>query len=283
MSSDATAKTTYGSLLAIPKVIIMCLVLMTATTTQGFLDPTIEPHFRQYGIEPEYVGLVFLTMSAAYTISSPVSGWFAGRVENKSPLMVVGLAVTSLGYVLLGPSKFLGLEPSFWLSAVSMMILGLAYSLAFIPTFETILEAVIDRGLPDDVRTYSLVSGLWSCVNSLGEVTGAALGGVFIEHFSFTFGANSIALWTMAVALILLLSYVVELCYPHEHQPSVHVRTDIHRPSRGFSISADRSAGLLSDERIRLLVHHRKSLHHQRSTPSSSSSKHHRQFFHSIP
>jgi MFS family permease len=278
-SSDTTqTRTTYCGLISIPKVVIMCLVLMTATTTQGFLDPTIEPHFRQYGIAPEYVGLVFLTMSAAYTISSPISGWFAGRIENKAPLMVIGLMVTSFGYVLLGPSKFLGLEPSFWLSSISMMILGLAYSLAFIPTFETILEAVIDRGLPDDVRTYSYVSGLRSCVNSLGEVTGAALGGVFIEHFSFTFGANSIALWTMAVAIILLVTYLIELCSHKRSMMRLSRSTgSIHRPSRGFSISADRSAThLMSDERIRLLIHH------QRKRKGSSGSNH-RDFIRTIP
>lgn len=273
-STDTQTRTTYGSLVSIPKVVVMCLVLMTATTTQGFLDPTIEPHFRQYGIEPEYVGLVFLTMSAAYTVSSPISGWFAGRIDNKAPLMIIGLMVTSFGYVLLGPSKFLGLEPSFWLSSISMAVLGLAYSLAFIPTFETILEAVIDRGLPDDVRTYSLVSGLWSCVNSLGEVAGAALGGVFIEHFSFTFGANSIALWTMAVAVILLVTYAVELC-SHKQRVQLTSRR-IQRPSRGFSISADRSAALMSDERIRLLIHYKKAR-------SGSSSAKYRDFIQTFP
>ena len=229
----------------------MCIVLATATTTQGFLDPTIEPHFRQYGIHPEYVGLVFLTMSAAYAISSPISGWFAGRVESKAPLMVIGLMITALGYVLLGPSKFLQLEPSFWLSAVSMMIIGLAYSLAFIPTFEYILEAVIEKGLPDDVKTYSLVSGLWSCINSLGEVTGAGLGGIFIDYFSFTFGANSIAIWTMGVAILLLLTYLWEVCCVSAssvitarnvfNASNCKIAAGKMRPRRGFSISSERT------------------------------------------
>jgi MFS family permease len=171
-------------------------------------------------------------MSAAYAISSPISGWFAGRMENKAPLMVIGLMMTSVAYVLLGPSKFLQLEPTFWLSAVSMMIIGLAYSLAFIPTFEYILEAVIERGLPDDVKTYSLVSGLWSCINSLGEVTGAGLGGIFIDYFSFTFGANSIAIWTMGVAVLLLITYLWELCCVH---PDVSLRRASWKRSPSWS------------------------------------------------
>jgi len=257
----------------------MCIVLATATTTQGFLDPTIEPHFRQYGIHPEYVGLVFLTMSAAYAISSPISGWFAGRVENKAPLMVVGLIVTAIGYVLLGPSKFLDLEPSFWLSAVSMMIIGLAYSLAFIPTFEYILEAVIEKGLADDVKTYSLVSGLWSCVNSLGEVTGAGLGGIFIDYFSFTVGANSIAIWTLGVSLLLLLTYLWETCIQNERtqnfsNSSLKVAAGQMRPRRGFSISVRTTREwLLSGERAHLLMQDHSCKHHANQKHGSN---HHR-------
>lgn len=192
----------YWNVLQSPKVLVICLVLATATSTQGFLDPTIEPHFRKYGIEPQYVGLVFLTMSAAYAVSSPVSGWFAGKIKNKSPLMVVGLIVTAIGYLILGPSEFLDLPPSFWLSSIAMLILGLAYSLAFIPTFETILEAAVARGLPDDVRTYSLVSGLWSCVNSFGSVTRSCLC-IFLRLGFFTFCTLS---FTISVSFIIPLS-----------------------------------------------------------------------------
>lgn len=280
-STTESSKATYFNVIFNPKVLVMCIVLATATTTQGFLDPTIEPHFRQYGIHPEYVGLVFLVMSASYAISSPISGWVAGKIESKAPLMVIGLMMTSFAYVLLGPSKFLQLEPTFWLSAVSMMIIGLAYSLAFIPTFEYILEAVIEKGLPDDVKTYSLVSGLWSCVNSLGEVTGAGMGGIFIDYFSFTFGANSIAIWTMGVAVLLLLTYLWEVCCVNPssllaskkefNNSNFKIAAGKMRPRRGFSIS-DRTTRewLMSTERTHLLRnesnnnrrhHHRRSLH----------------------
>lgn len=153
-------------------------------------------------------------MSAAYAISSPGVGWFAGRLSNKSPLMVIGLIATSVGYLLLGPSQIIPVAPSFWISTSGMLILGLAYSFAFIPTFESILDTVIERGAPDDVVTYSLVSGLWSSVNSFGEVAGAGMGGVFLDYYNFKIGANAIALWTFVTALVLAVFYIVELACP---------------------------------------------------------------------
>ena len=226
----------YVTILLNPKVLVMCVVLSTATSTQGFLDPTIEPHFRQYGINPEYVGLVFLTMSAAYAISSPIAGYFAGKIENKAPMMVIGLLMTAFAYLLLGPSKFVGLEPSFWISSVAMLIIGLAYSLAFIPTFETILDYVIAQGLPDDVRTYSLVSGLWSCVNSLGEVSGAGLGGIFVDYFNFTFGANLFALWAAITAGILFVTYLAEVCSSSNYRRCKHKYRCIHQHRRSLIV-----------------------------------------------
>lgn len=235
-SKQSSSDYSYLTILLNPKVLVMCIVLSTATSTQGFLDPTIEPHFRQYGINPEYVGLVFLTMSAAYAVSSPIAGYIAGKIENKAPLMVAGLLLTSGGYLLLGPSEFTGLQPSYWVSSVAMLIIGLAYSLAFIPTFETILDYVIAQGLPDDVRTYSLVSGLWSCVNSLGEVSGAGLGGIFVDYFSFTFGTNLFAMWTALTAGILFVTYLAEFSCGPRHTRCKHKYRCIHQHRRSLIV-----------------------------------------------
>lgn len=201
----------YLRMLKTPKVLVISLVLSTATSTQGFLDPTVEPHFRQYEIGPEFVGLVFLVMSAAYAISSPLAGWYTGKIHNKLPIMVVGLLVTFVGYMLLGPSSLLGLPSSLWLSTLAMFILGLAYSMAFIPTFEALLDSIVEQGCPDDVTTYSLVSGWWSCFNGLGEVAGSGLGGVFMDFYSFDIGTNSVAFWVLGTAFVLSFYILYEL------------------------------------------------------------------------
>ena len=89
--------------------------------------------------------------------------------------------------------------------------MGIAYSLAFIPTFEAILDAVIDGGGCDDLASYSLVSGWWSSITSLGEVTGSAVGGIFMDVYGFVEGANIMAFATAIAATIVGLHYLVEL------------------------------------------------------------------------
>ena len=204
------SKFTYGKLISIPEVAVVSLVVVVVSQSQGFLDPTVEPHFRQYGLGAQFVGFVFLIMSAAYAIFSPITGWIASKMENKFPLMIIGLFLSAVGLSLLGPSDFIPLDPAVWLTSFAMVIMGLAYAVAFIPTFESILDYAIDNGFPDEVKTYSLVSGLWSSMYSLGEVTGPLLGGAFVDYLDFPSAATIMAAFSIIAALIALATYMVE-------------------------------------------------------------------------
>jgi len=183
----------YWSLITIPQVAVISMVVVVVSQSQGFLDPTVEPHFRQYNLGTSFVGVVFLLMSFAYAILSPITGWIATKMDNKYPLMIIGLLLSALGLVLLGPSWFIPMTPNVWISTISMIILGFAYAVAFIPTFECILDLAIEKGFGDNVKTYSLVSGLWSSMYSLGEVSGPLFGGLFVDMFDFRNGVSIMA------------------------------------------------------------------------------------------
>jgi len=185
--------TSYWSLITIPQVAVISLVVVVVSQSQGFLDPTVEPHFRQYNLGTSFVGVVFLLMSFAYAILSPITGWIATKMDNKYPLMIIGLLLSALGLVLLGPSWFIPMTPNVWISTISMIIMGFAYAVAFIPTFECILDLAIEKGFGDNVKTYSLVSGLWSSMYSLGEVSGPLFGGLFVDIFDFRNGVSIMA------------------------------------------------------------------------------------------
>ncbi|GFX89217.1 MFS-type transporter SLC18B1 [Trichonephila clavipes] len=158
----------YKKLLSMPHVIVVCLILVVASQAQGFIDPTLEPHMRQYNLDPSIIGLLFLLLSGAYGLSSPIVGWVSGKMENKYPIMIVGLSIITLSMLLMGPSEFLPFEGSLWLSVVALTLLGVSFATAYVPTFESLFIAAINGGLDDDINTYSVVSGLWNSVYSLG-------------------------------------------------------------------------------------------------------------------
>jgi len=133
----------YLKLIKIPQVLAVGTVVVICSNTISFLDPTIEPHFREMNVSPSYVSIVFLLMSVAYTICSPIVGWFAGYWDNKFPLMAIGLLISAGGLFLLGPSILLPIDPSLALSITAMVIIGISYAIAFIPTFECLLDTVM--------------------------------------------------------------------------------------------------------------------------------------------
>lgn len=50
-----------------------------------------------------------------------------------------------------------------------------------------------DGGFIENLGTHSLVAGLWSCVYSLGEVLGPAIGGVFVQCWGFPVAVTILA------------------------------------------------------------------------------------------
>ncbi|XP_067145121.1 MFS-type transporter SLC18B1-like [Centruroides vittatus] len=226
MPNDETSSTTYLQLLSIPKVWIVCVILMTAAQTQGFLDPTLEPHMRQYNFGPGLVGLVFLLMSAAYGVFSPLTGWVTGKMNNKYPVMIVGLGIMLVSLLVLGPAPFLPFKGSVPLCLAAVTALGISFAFAFIPSFECILLAAFEKGLGDNLVTYSKVSGLWNSVYSLGEVIGPALGGILMDFFGFP---QSAVILSAFCAVAMLATFPLLCLKTPNHHKTVNEKTPLLR------------------------------------------------------
>lgn len=192
----------YIKIFTISKVAINGFVIVILAQLLSFLDPTMEPHLRQIGLAPHYVSLVFLIMSATYTLSSPVIGWISTVVPNKFQLMSIGLFLLTIEFLFLGPIDLFQIDTTFTQTAVTMAFIGVSYSIAFIPTFETLLALAIKNGFSDDIGTYSLVSGVWSSFCSLGEILGPVFGGFLTEHFGFKKAATSMSMCALVAAII---------------------------------------------------------------------------------
>ncbi|KAG6452681.1 hypothetical protein O3G_MSEX007737 [Manduca sexta] len=197
-------------LFKIPSIIITGLVIVIMSNTWAFLDPTLEPHLRQYGLSTEQIGLIFLLFSSLYGIFSPIWGWVADRVHNHWCMMVWGLFLSAAGLLLLGPCPYIpGLPRDLWLDLVALSILGISVALTLLPTFQGVLtSSIYEGGCPEALATYSAVAGVWSCCYSFGEVLGPALGGALTQRYGFPFCATlcAAACFTMGVITLTFFS-----------------------------------------------------------------------------
>ncbi|XP_022122887.2 MFS-type transporter SLC18B1 [Pieris rapae] len=193
-------------LFKIPSIIITGLVIVIMSNTWAFLDPTLEPHLRQFSLSTKQIGLIFLLLSSLYGIFSPIWGWVADRVHNHWCMMVWGLFLSSIGLLLLGPCPYIpGLPQDLWLDLVALSILGMSVALTLLPTFQGVLtSSIYEGGCPEAIATYSAVAGVWSCCYSLGEVLGPAVGGALAEKYGFPFCATLCAVACFIMGIITL-------------------------------------------------------------------------------
>ncbi|KAF2882673.1 hypothetical protein ILUMI_23497 [Ignelater luminosus] len=195
-------------LIKVPAVAVTSLIVVVASSTWAFLDPTLEPHLRQYVLSPQQIGLIFLLFSALYGIFSPIWGWVADKVNSHWSMMVWGLAFSTVSLLMLGPCPYIPfLENSLWLDVVALCTLGITVALVLLPTFQGILKSAIAGGCEDSLPTYSLVAGVWSCMYSLGEVIGPSLGGFILEHYGFPVCSTVMAVMTFIMCIIAFIYF----------------------------------------------------------------------------
>ncbi|KAL4715239.1 hypothetical protein ACJJTC_007821 [Scirpophaga incertulas] len=213
-------------LFKIPSIIITGLVIVIVSNTWAFLDPTLEPHLRQFNLTTEQIGLIFLLFSSLYGIFSPIWGWVADRVHNHWCMMVWGLFLSTLGLLLLGPCPFIpGLPRDIWLDLVALSILGVSVALTLLPTFQGVLaSSIYEGGCPEALATYSAVAGVWSCCYSLGEVLGPALGGALSQTYGFPVCATlcAAACFTMGVITLTFFSLRESTKWEQMSESEVH-------------------------------------------------------------
>lgn len=64
------------------------------------------------------------------------------------------------------------------------------------------------NGFPNDITTYSLVSGLWTAFCSLGEILGPIFGGFLTENFGFETSSSA-----MGCSALFMVSFVSETIF----------------------------------------------------------------------
>jgi MFS family permease len=163
---------------------------------------------REFNLSAKQLGLFFLLSSLLYALSSPGWGYLADKMTRTWILMVIGLLLSAVGLLLLGPSPITGLTNSIWLNVVALIILGTFISMALLPTFEAMLDFAIDGGYRDETSTYGLIAGLWSSMYSLGEVMGPSLGAFLTDHFGFPVCASVMAGICVLMAVIVLIYFL---------------------------------------------------------------------------
>ncbi|XP_068695632.1 MFS-type transporter SLC18B1-like isoform X2 [Montipora foliosa] len=147
-----------GSLLQmgkIPGIAVIGFSVLVSGIVLGFLDPTFAPYMKKFGLGPSKVGLIFLLCAFCYAISAPAVGWICDKTGKTRLVMLFGAFCVLVGILILAPAPFL----------------------TFLPQRE--------NGMPEDITTHGVLSGIFNATASMGAFLGPTVSGLTENYLSF--------------------------------------------------------------------------------------------------
>eukprot|EP00095_Tigriopus_kingsejongensis_P003951 maker-scaffold79_size400133-snap-gene-1.9 protein:Tk03951 transcript:maker-scaffold79_size400133-snap-gene-1.9-mRNA-1 annotation:"uncharacterized mfs-type transporter" len=205
---DSLNKPSMIQALKVPSIIMASYSVSCAAASLGFLQATLEPHMRDFGLSPLLVGCLFVISGGCYGeewqsfptemslipinrrvfcptgISAPMWGFFCDRKPPKVAAFV-GAVLIAAGFVLMGPLPFFPFQKSIPLIIGALVLHGIGLGAQVVSGFADAHKQALAAGFPDTIDTYGLISGLWTSVFALGAFVGPTVAGILFDAIQF--------------------------------------------------------------------------------------------------
>lgn len=202
---DETQSGSISKMLYLPCFYPVALTIVVGSGSLGFLDPTLSLHLSSYGLSPALVGVVFLLIGGLYGFTQPIWGYIADKKRNTRFMMSIGLWMSTVCYLLLGPSPLLKLPNDLWIVIFAVAMTGFCLGCALMPAFLDLFISARWYGYPDDLATQGVVSGLFNSCFSRGGFIGPLLGGYLVDKVDFQWTSTIFASANLSVMIILCI------------------------------------------------------------------------------
>ncbi|XP_030829602.1 MFS-type transporter SLC18B1 [Strongylocentrotus purpuratus] len=227
----ASRKEKPGSILTvlkIPAVLIVLAACVWGSACLGFSDPTLSLHLTSppLNVHPSMVGVMFLLIGGMYALFAPIWGYIADKKKMTRIMMVLGFYIIGISFMLIGPSPLLDLPGKLWIIMISLALLGFSIGIGIMPAFLDLLISAKWYGLPEDLSTQAILSGLFNGAFSLGTFVGPTLGGALVNQLGFDWSSTIFAGGCFVVVIVMSLFGVWEYqCGKGRRKPK-HMRTE---------------------------------------------------------
>ncbi|XP_037082981.1 MFS-type transporter SLC18B1-like [Pollicipes pollicipes] len=191
--------------LRVPGIAVAAFSIVSASSSIGFIQALMEPHLRQFELKPVVLGLMFVINGAVYALCAPIWGWLCDHHLQPKVATAISAVLVTVGFALLGPAPFLGLAPSLGLISVALVIHGVGFGGEVVAAFVDAHREAVYNGFPDNLDTYSMVSGLWTSMFALGAFIGPSLAGILYDHFGFEYATLMIIVTHTLLFLVVAL------------------------------------------------------------------------------
>ncbi|GFY41822.1 MFS-type transporter SLC18B1 [Trichonephila inaurata madagascariensis] len=206
--------------------LIDLLAISVCFAMLGFNEATLEPHIRQFQLTPTTIGAIFLISGVLDAVSAPVWGIVAEKVPNAQILIFIGGICFIVCFLVVGPVPFFTFPTSVTMVLVSQVLLGLGMAGQIVSSLTHGMKLTVERGFPDDVGTYGLISGLLFSAACFGAFFGPTIGGILIDHIGYRYATFAITIVETIVTAICGLRLLFRLFRKKPHSVDVEEPTE---------------------------------------------------------
>ncbi|CAL8093269.1 unnamed protein product [Orchesella dallaii] len=207
---DGRATEGFGvfKILRVKGITFAAVGVLTAACSTGFVNATLEPHLRQFNLTPFQTGVVFSTYGLVYAMTAPAWGWVCDRVREPKYITLFGAGCNFIAFLLIGPAPLFKFDTILWVTCVALILHGLALAAIFVSLFILAFSFAVASGMPNDMKTHAVVSGMWTSLLSLGMFLGPSVGGILLDSVGFRWGSLFV-ICIMACLIVLVFTYLI--------------------------------------------------------------------------
>ncbi|XP_055384964.1 MFS-type transporter SLC18B1-like isoform X2 [Condylostylus longicornis] len=206
---DKTKGLSMKSVLKIPGVLVCSFGICATSASIGFLNATLEPHLRQFNLTPVLLGVVFVINGGIYALTAPIWGWMVDKVFSPKLASLLGTFLIGIAFCAVGPVSFIPLETTLTVVIFGLVVHGLGIAAMLVSSFADALRCSVENGLPDNMETYGLISGLWTSTFALGAFIGPSVSGVLYD----TVGFRKAVIFIIGLNVLVGLTISIFLCF----------------------------------------------------------------------
>ncbi|KAI8508605.1 hypothetical protein Bbelb_137040 [Branchiostoma belcheri] len=203
----------------IPAVPIACGLAIVVACMLDYIDPVLQPYLiNQFHTSPVHIGLMFLLWAALYAVLAPGWGWLADKRKCVPIMVPLGMVVTAVGTLLLGPSPLLTdyaniLPKAQWVNIVGLAVIGASCGAFMAPIVNMMLWAASDAGMENNFAMYGLVSGVMSAFFAIGDLLGPLGSSALADRFGFPWTSTAFGGLVVFYMLVIVAFYIYDGCH----------------------------------------------------------------------
>ncbi|KAG1666551.1 MFS-type transporter SLC18B1 [Nymphon striatum] len=146
---------------------------------------------KDFDASPSFMGLLFGVASAEYALVAPLVGFIVDKKGylTKKQMVIIGDLVIAFAFIFMGPAPFLHIDRSLWQLAGTLVLFLIGQCSAYVPSFGFCVDEASKLKDADEAELKGMISGLMSTTSVVGAFIGPVLGGVFLDHFGWSWTA----------------------------------------------------------------------------------------------